>query len=193
MPAVLFITHAEVQIDPAIPVPRWPLSALGRDRHDRFAASPAAAAVTAIRCSSEQKAIDGATILAKALGLAPVIIPALHENDRSATGYLPHAAFEATADLFFAHPDQSVRGWERAVDAQARIVRAVGTIMRTERTGGDIAIVAHGGVGALLLCHVMGVPIARTHDQPGTGGGNYFAFSRTDGRLIHGWRSIGAK
>ena len=29
----------------------------------------------------------------------------------------------STADLFFAHPDQSVRGWERARDAQRRIMK----------------------------------------------------------------------
>ena len=119
------------------------------------------------------------------------IVEALRENDRVATGYLPPAEFQTTADLFFAHPDRSVRGWEKAVDAQARIVSAVRDIAANDRTGGDIAILAHGGVGALLLCDILGVPISRMHDQPGIGGGNLFSFDAVSWRLRHGWRDIG--
>ena len=32
MPRVYFITHAEVAIDPAVPVPEWSLSERGRQR-----------------------------------------------------------------------------------------------------------------------------------------------------------------
>ncbi len=67
--------------------------------------------------------------------------------------------------MLFARPSESVRGWERAVDAQARIVRAVNRILDA-REHGDIAIVAHGGVGTLLLCHLLKEPISRGRDQP---------------------------
>ena len=60
--------------------------------------------------------------MADRLGLTPIVIDGLGENDRSSTGYLPKAEFEAVADAFFARPEESVRGWERAVDAQRRIV-----------------------------------------------------------------------
>lgn len=192
MPAVLFITHAEVIIDPAVAVPDWPLSARGRVRHAMFAGTATAAGVTAVYCSAERKARDGALILAGARGLPATIIHGLHENDRSATGFLPPAAFEAMADRFFAEPSTSVRGWERAVDAQARIVGAIGAILAADRTAGDIAVVAHGGVGALLWCHLNGLPISRRHDQPGTGGGHWFAFDRTTGAPVHGWRALEA-
>jgi len=49
----------------------------------------------------------------------------LGENDRSATGFLARDEFEATVNAFFAYPQDSIRGWEPAVDAQARIVRAI--------------------------------------------------------------------
>ena len=109
---------------------------------------------------------------------------ALGENDRSATGFLPPAEFERTADAFFARPQESVRGWERAVDAQARILGAVGRIC--EGASGTTVIVAHGGVGTLLMCHLMGVAIDRAHDQPGQG--HYFTV--TEGAIEHGWRPI---
>ena len=74
----------------------------------------------------------------------------MHENDRSATGYLPGPEFEATADRFFAEPQISVRGWERAIDAQARILGAVAETL-ARHPGGDLLLVGHGAVGTLEL------------------------------------------
>ncbi len=136
--------------------------------------------------------MDAAAILAGHLGLRPVIIAQLGENDRSATGYLPRAEFEAVADAFFACPDHSVRGWERALDAQCRIVAAVEQAIAMAPAGGDIAIVAHGGVGALLRCHLLGVAISRAEDQPGDGGGHVFTFDAATRRVLSGWRRIEA-
>ena len=188
---VYFITHPEVVVDPAIPVPRWPLSARGRTRMEQIAQHAWASQLVALFCSEEQKAIDGATILSRIADVPWQARADLGENDRSATGFLPKAEFEATADVFFARPTESVRGWERAVDAQARIVRAVEEIARSSQGGdGPIAIVAHGGVGALLLSHLKRQAISRTDDQPGSSGGNYFVFRMPGFDLQHGWRSI---
>jgi broad specificity phosphatase PhoE len=142
--------------------------------------------VTSVYCSAEQKAIDGAAILAEHLSLPFHEVEALGENDRSATGFLPPDEFERVADQFFAAPDESVRGWERAVDAQARIVRAVEQIALEDKTGGTIAIVSHGAVGTLLYCHLAGEPIARRWDQPPNGGGNYYRFTLSP-RAAHFW------
>lgn len=184
---VWFITHPDVVIDPAVPVPEWPLSAVGLERMKAGLAQPWVRGIGAIWSSTERKALDGAMVLAAATGLEVRSLEALGENDRSATGYLPRAEFEATADLFFAHPERSIRGWERAVDAQARIVTAVEAVLAASPGDCDIVIVAHGGVGALLMCALEALPISRTHDQPGGAGGNYFAFVRRTRLLRHGW------
>ena len=186
----LFVTHPQVVIDPGIPVPAWTLSPVGRERMERFASSPAVAGLTAIYCSAERKALDSAKILSGRTGVPFRVEAVLHENDRSATGYLPPERFEAVADRFFAEPETSVLGWERAVDAQARILACVRGIAEQDTTPGNVAIVAHGGVGALLLARLSDAPISRRHDQPGSGGGNYFAWRRGDFALVHGWRSI---
>lgn len=188
---ILFITHAEVVIDPAIPVPQWPLSVNGRSRHHAFNHYGPVAGIRAIYCSEERKAMDAAAILSGATGARPLPVRELHENDRAATGYLPQAAFEAMADRFFAEPHNSVCGWERAVDARARIVRCVMRLVAADTSRGDVAIVAHGGVGALLLGHLLRAPITRRLDQPGRGGGNWFAFHAQSHAVIHGWRDIG--
>ena len=187
---IYFISHPDVVIDPEVPVPQWPLSERGRARmRAMLTQQPWVAGVRAVHASTEQKAIDGARILAEHLGLGFETAEALGENDRSATGFLPGSEFEATADAFFARPHESVRGWETAAAAQQRIVRAVEEVAASARHGGDLAIVSHGGVGTLLLCHLAGWPIDRSRDQPGAGGGNYFAFDPEAG-LAHGWRPI---
>ena len=117
----------------------------------------------------------------------------LGENDRLATGYLPRLEFEAAVDEFFARPQTSVRGWEPAAEAQARIVRAVEQILSQTSAEGDLAIVGHGGTGTLLYCHLAGLPIDRRYDQPATNGGNWFIFDRATRKLLFdGWRSIDA-
>lgn len=184
------ISHPEVVVDPAVPVPRWRLSGRGAARMRRFAAEdPALARLGAVWSSEETKAVEAAEILAARSGLPVRRHPDLGENDRSATGYLPPAEFERLADAFFARPTESIRGWERAVDAQARIAAAVDQILAGHPPGaGDVALVCHGGVGTLLLCRVLGVPIARALDQPGQG--HVWAFEVATGRVLHRWRSI---
>src|SRR4051794_30421585 len=136
MATCFFVTHPEVAVDPAIPVPRWGLSERGRARMLAFAGDPALAGVRHVWSSAEAKAVEAAGILAGRLGLVARIDEALHENDRSATGFLPPPEFEATADAFFARPQESVRGWERAVDAQARVSAAVNRVLDASREGG---------------------------------------------------------
>jgi len=174
---LVFISHPNVLVNAQLPVPRWPLSPRGRERMQAGLKQPWVQDVSAVYCSTERKAIDGAEILAAHRGLSYTALEALGENDRSATGYLPPDEFEAMADRFFAEPERSVRGWERAVDAQARIVTAVEDLVAQDGSRGTIAIVSHGAVGTLLHCHLAGRPISRQWDQPANGGGNYYRFS----------------
>jgi broad specificity phosphatase PhoE len=189
MTIVHFITHPEVSIDPAVPVPDWRLSPVGIRRMQLAVLRPWLAAVRSVLCSAERKAMEAADILAHHLGVTPVIVQSLGENDRLATGYLPRSEFEAMADEFFARPQVSIRGWERAIDAQRRIVQAVEQVIATS-DGRDIAIISHGAVGTLFLCHLKGVAITRSQDQPGEGGGNVFSFDSADRHLLSGWRRI---
>ncbi|MCA8902759.1 MAG: histidine phosphatase family protein [Hyphomonas sp.] len=185
-----YLSHPQVRMDPAVPVPEWGLSETGRARAVLAAGLPALQAIAGVWSSAETKAVETAGIIAGALGVATVTLPLTHENDRSATGFLPPEEFEQVADAFFARPDDSVRGWETAAAAQARIVSESRQLIEAARER-DVLLVGHGGVGTLLLCHLAGLPISRTHDQP-AGGGNLFAFQPAQQRLLHGWRPVEA-
>lgn len=165
MASLLFVSHPEVVVDPAVPIERWHLSQAGIERMRVFAQLPLCAGVRAVWASGETKAIEAAGILAGAAGLGVRVSQNLGENDRSATGFLPPAEFEAVADAFFAQPGTSVRGWERASDAQARVREAVLGIL-AEHGEGDVAVVSHGAVGTLLFCALAGLAIDRRFDQP---------------------------
>lgn len=189
MSTIVFITHPEVLIDPAVPVPRWPLSPLGRDRMEAFAAALAGRRVQAIWSSDEQKALDGAAILAGRLGASHHVDPGLGENDRSATGYIAPPEFWEVVEQFFANPDASIRGWETARHAQDRIVAALARV-EAESPDGVVLVVSHGGVGALLTAHLQGVPIGQ-EDRPGhSGGGCYLVIDRKPLRLRDSWRAL---
>jgi broad specificity phosphatase PhoE len=188
MSSIIFITHPEVVIDPAVPVPEWPLSEKGRVRMTAFAADPVLGQVRAIYASTERKAMDGAAILGERLGLPFETDERLGENDRSSTGFIAPPEFWEVVDAFFARPDESVRGWETASDAQRRIVAAVRRIATECPVAGDIAIVAHGGVGTLLLAHLTRAADARPLAQPNGGGGCYFVIDRELFKAQGGWR-----
>ena len=176
MPRVIrYLTHPEVLIDPSKDIRSWSLNAVGLGRVNALAQSDALRGTHAIFCSGETKAIETATPLANTLGCGLTIREKMHENDRSATGFLPPEEFEAVADQFFAHPGESVRGWETATAAQARIVGEVQESL-SDAPDGDVLFVGHGGVGTLLYCHLAGVPISREYDQT-AGGGCFFEFS----------------
>ena len=188
MPLARYLTHPEVEIDPDTPVRNWSLNEVGRNRISRLITAEALQGTTAIVTSDETKALETASPISLALGCQLSVRPMMHENDRSATGYLPKDEFEATADEFFANPDRSIRGWETARAAQKRIVSEVDDAL-TGHEGGDILFVGHGGVGALLLCHLAKLDISRDHDQKSSGG-SFFSFDIETRRVHSRWADL---
>lgn len=168
MARLIYISHPAVTIRPDLPVPDWSLSPEGAAVMRDFCRKPVVAGVTSLHASTETKAQEAAACLADRLALQVVPHADMGEIDRSATGFLPPDEFEATADSFFASPDVSVRGWERAVDAQARIQAAFRRVL-AGHAGGDLALVGHGAVGTLLWLGLSHRPISRLADQPSPG------------------------
>lgn len=189
----LYVTHPQVAMDANVPVPLWGLSPEGRQRAEAFAARKVVPEGAMIFSSRETKAMQLADILAERAGSLVLSDHLMGENDRSATGFLPPHLFEETADRFFAEPAVSTGGWERAIDAQARIVGTVTTAMASVPPGMPAVFCGHGAVGTLLKCHVGRRPIARSEDQSRhahRGGGNCFVFDLAKGELCCEWTAM---
>ncbi|ODT49398.1 histidine phosphatase family protein [Devosia sp. 63-57] len=186
----LYLTHPQVRMDAAVPVPLWGLSAEGRARAEVFVARNIVPKGAFIFSSRETKALELAELVAAAAGTPVLADHLMGENDRSATGFLPPVLFEQMADRFFAQPHESAEGWERAVDAQARIVETVDTALASVPPGTPAIFCGHGAVGTLLKCHYGHRRISREEDQSRigvAGGGNGFVFDRRTGQLLSDW------
>jgi Fructose-2,6-bisphosphatase len=191
----LYVTHPQVVIDPNVPTPRWGLNEKGLMRARAFAARGVVPANAMIFASDETKALNLAGAIAAAIGTTMTVDPAMGENDRSSTGFLAPEQFEATADRFFAHPDESIEGWETASDAQVRIVAAVRRALEDVPAGTPAVFCGHGAVGTLLKCFVGNRRIARDEDQrrlADPGGGNAFIFDLAAMRLHSDWMPMEA-
>lgn len=146
----IYVTHPQIRIDPDVPVPRWGLSDVGAARAEKAARCHWARQLRRILSSDETKALETAAVIARSSDVEVEVLEHSGENDRSATGFLVPDEFEKAANWFFANPEQSFHGWERAVDAQQRIVSAVSSVLDKHDPSQPIAFVGHGGVGTLL-------------------------------------------
>lgn len=197
MPIARYLSHPQVLVDPDKDVPQWSLNEIGQKRVEllttRVAKDRILLDTKYVISSAETKALETAQPIADILGCELTVCPLMHENDRSATGFLKPDEFEDVANQFFAYPDISVRGWEKAKDAQARILQQVTDNLDTGDRD-DVLFIGHGGVGTLLYCALSGNAIHRKFDQgadkTGGGGGNYFPFDIETKKPLHGWRAM---
>jgi broad specificity phosphatase PhoE len=179
------MSHPEVVIDPDVAVPLWGLSVGGRRRTRAMFCQPWLPMIQRIVSSPERKAVETATIVADQIGVGVEVRPATGEIDRSSTGFVSHDRHEVLAEAFFARPEQSAEGWERAVDVQARVSAALDDLLGVDI---DVLVIGHGAAGTLWYCHLAGLPIDRRHDQPGVG--HYFTIDLGTRSPIHPWAPI---
>jgi broad specificity phosphatase PhoE len=187
-----YITHPQVNIDPSIDVPQWGLSNIGEERVNalvqKLKLNQLGDQNFIIVSSDENKAIETARPLSDYFDCKLIIDPGMGENDRSATGFLDPDTFEDVANQFFKNPDTSIEGWERARDAQNRIVERFHSHL-TQTPDKTMIFVGHGAVGTLLYCHLKREDIDRKFDQIG-GGGNFFKIdTRAQNALSH-WQPL---
>ncbi len=133
--------------------------------------------LSAVYCSDLDRAEKSAEIIAEPYGLKPLVMPDLRERN---FGIWEGMAFNEIKDQYPAEFD----GWvsnpvkycpvngESTNEVGARAIRALDCILSKhaaespDRNPSDnqgpadsIAIVAHGGVNRIILCHLMGVPL----------------------------------
>jgi broad specificity phosphatase PhoE len=150
MVKVVLVKHAQPEVTPDVPSPRWVLSKEGRARCGWLAGALRAEGVSRIYASLEPKALETAALVAIELGLDVGPRPGLQENDRTGLGFGPTDTLRALIRRFFGEPSEVVMGQESAEKALLRYQAAVCELM-AQSTDEAVAVVTHGTVLSLLV------------------------------------------
>jgi alpha-ribazole phosphatase/probable phosphoglycerate mutase len=117
----------------------------------------------AVYCSDLQRAIKSAELIAKPHSLNPIIVPSLRERN---FGIWESMSFDEIRekhplefDAWAGNPLRfSPMGGESTVEVKERVIDALDKILNTHEKQ-QIAIVSHGGVIRIMLCHFLGIPL----------------------------------
>ena len=119
--------------------------------------------LAAIYCSDLSRAVKSAEIVASAFGLQPAVVPALRERSFGIWEGMSFteikekhpAEFEAWAGNPLKY---SPIDGENTLEVKERCIKALDDIL-ARHEGESVAIVAHGGINRIILCHIMGMPL----------------------------------
>ncbi len=117
----------------------------------------------AVYCSDLSRAVRGAEIIAEPFRSSPVKIKELRErNFGEWEGMSFDEIKEKYPEDFRAWVKNPLRfsptGGENTLEVKERCMSAIDRIV-SDHNGRDIAIVAHGGVNRIILCHFLGIPM----------------------------------
>ncbi len=150
MRKLILIKHAAPVVAPGVPPERWVLSEQGRERCGPLADAVRPYAPAVVVTSTEPKAAETGAAVAGLIGVPAGPADGLHEHDRSNVPHLPSREFISLVEVFFRKPAERVLGRESADEALARFERAIDEVL-ARRPDGNVAVVSHGTVLALLL------------------------------------------
>lgn len=145
------IRHAATERVDAQPAELWNLSAAGFLAAGALAGRRFWPEIGRLVTSTEHKAIATAAPAAELWRLPCEANAAFDEVRRG--GYVED--YEAQVRAFFAQPERSVSGWERAADAQARAIAGLAAL-RAASPDANLALVGHGLLWTLLRAHLLG-------------------------------------
>lgn len=119
--------------------------------------------VDAVYCSDLSRAVKSAEIIAEPYGLKPIIIPELRERN---FGLWEGMSFdeirEKWPDAFnawAANPlEFSPMNGESTIELRDRALKVFSETI-AKHQGENIAIVSHGGINRVILCHLLGIPL----------------------------------
>lgn len=121
--------------------------------------------IRAVYSSDLQRAVKGARIIGKSLGIEPVMVHDLRELKLGRWEGLTReeaiARYPEESDFSFKDLATSkVKEGESLVELKARVVPALSELLERHRHE-SVCIVAHGGVNRVVLSEAMGLPLDR--------------------------------
>ncbi|GAB4543577.1 MAG: histidine phosphatase family protein [Thermodesulfovibrionia bacterium] len=128
----------------------------------------------AIYCSDLTRAVKSAEVIAEPFGIKPIILPDLRERNFGKWEGMtfdeiqekwPHA-FKSWAEDPLRHAPPDGEGTlelrDRVIGALEKILNRTSfrfQISNLKSQISDIAIVSHGGVNRIIVCHLLGIPL----------------------------------
>lgn len=120
-------------------------------------------ALAAVYCSNLTRAVKSAEIIAAPYGLEPIVTPDLRERSFGIWEGMSFTEikekypveFEAWADNPLKY--SPING-ENTIEVKERVINSLKSIL-AGHNGENLAIVAHGGINRIILCHIMGIPL----------------------------------
>ncbi len=158
MSLLYLIRHPQTQINLAIPAANWQLSQEGLRQTAALLEAPFWRAVHTVYPSRELKAVAAAKEAALRYNIPVIPRSAFGELNRSAYMAPDQEAFEAAAATCFAHPMESVRGWETGAAALARFQQEIEQVLSWHDAGQAVAVVSHGLVLTFYTAGLQGRP-----------------------------------
>lgn len=109
------------------------------------------------------RALKSAKLIAEPHGIRPMVVPDLRERN---FGLWEGMSFDEIKEKypkeFNAWAENPLKykpvGGESTIEVRDRVIRAVEEILANHKEE-TIAIVAHGGVNRIILCHLIGIPL----------------------------------
>lgn len=122
-----------------------------------------APALTAVYCSDLSRAVRSAEIIAAPFGLKPVVEPGLRERSFGIWEGMTFAEirenYPREFKLWAGNPFKySPPGGENTGSVRDRAIDAFNGIVKNH-AGDYVAVVAHGGINRIILCHILGAPL----------------------------------
>jgi alpha-ribazole phosphatase/probable phosphoglycerate mutase len=119
--------------------------------------------MSAVYCSDLSRAIRSAEIVAEPHSLKPVIISSLRERNFGLWEGMSFDEIRKKYPLEFdAWADNPLKfspmEGESTLAMRDRVIQAMNEIIEKHNKE-NIAIVAHGGVNRIILCHILGIPL----------------------------------
>jgi len=119
--------------------------------------------IAALYTSDLSRALHSAEILGRVLHLTPIVSPPLREKSFGKWEGLPQAEllrrFPDEWSDWLANPaDAKPTGGESVREMASRVLPVVAQIIKNH-LGGRVAIVAHGGVNRVILCHALALDL----------------------------------
>lgn len=165
---VIFIRHGETEWNASLRYqgPGVPLNDTGRLQARRAGERLARYGATALYTSDMPRALETATLIGAATGLQVQPLPDLREIDVGQwEGLTPEDLYRRYPDHMREYdrdPARTVRlGGESYAQLQERALRALTSIQQAQRPGEVVLAVSHGGTIRALLCHIIGLDLAR--------------------------------